>query len=161
METLTARQIVEQGLQARKETRAAEARAEKLREEATAANEARFYEQMKLQNAQRAWQYEREDLTGTISRQRTALRQLREEMGEMRKRERQARRRRILFSVVKAAIIFGLLICARSKELIVYWLADSLLAFTATYLFVAVIALTRKKQTPAAWPNHYIGGKTP
>lgn len=145
METLTARQIVEQGLQARKETRAAEARAEKLREEVTAANEARFYEQMKLQNARRAWQYEREDLTGTISRQRTALRQLREELGEMRKREKKARRRRILLSIVKAVIIFGLLIVARSKELVVYWLADSLLAFTLSYLFVAVVALTCKK----------------
>lgn len=145
METMTARQIVEQGLQARKEARAAEARAEKLREEVTAANEARFYEQMKLQNARRAWQYEREDLTGTISRQRIALRQLREEMGELRKREREARRRRILLSVVKAVIIFGLLIVARDKDLVVYWLADSLLAFTLSYLFVAVIALTRKK----------------
>lgn len=145
METLTAREIVAQGLQARKDARAAEARAEKLREEVTAANEARFYDQLKWENARRAWQYEREDLTGTVNRQRIALRQLREEMGELRKREGNARRRRILLSAVKAVIIFGLLIVARDKELVVYWLADSLLAFTLSYLFVAVIALTRKK----------------
>lgn len=145
METQTARQIVAQGLQARKDTRAAEIRAEKLQEEVEAANEARFYEQLKLQNARRAWQYEREDLTGTVNRQRIALRQLREEMEETRKREKAARRRRIILSIVKAVIAFVLLVIARDLELVVYWLADSLLAFSASYLFVAVIALTRKK----------------
>lgn len=145
MDTLTAKQIVSQGLQDRKNVRAAEARAEKFREEADAANEARFYCQLKWENARRAWQYEREDLTGTISRQRITLRQLREELEEMRKREKKTRRRRIILSIVKAVLIFGLLIVARDKGLVVYWLADSLLIFILAYLFVAVIALTHKK----------------
>lgn len=145
MDTQTAKQIVAQGLNDRKNVRAAEARAEKLREDVAAVNDARFREKMAHRKAMNAWQREREDLTGTVSRQRAALRQLREENEELHKREREAQQRRILISAVKAVVAFGLLIVARDLELVVSWLADSLLAFTATYLFCAVVALTHKK----------------
>ncbi len=139
------KEIVQQGLQVRKDVRAAEIRAEKYRAEVDAANDARFRDQMVYRQAQRAWQYEREDLTGTISRQFIALRQMREEIGEMRKREREARQRRILISAVKAIILFAVLICIRDLGLIVTWLIDSLLAFSMTWLLFSVVILNYKK----------------
>lgn len=139
------KEIVQQGLDARKNTRAAEARAEKYRAEVDAANDARFRDQMVYRQAQRAWQYEREDLQGEVSRQRIALRQMREEIGELRKREQKARQRRTLTSAVKALIMFALLICIRDLDLIVTWLIDSMLAFSMTWLLITVAILNFKK----------------
>ena len=139
------KEIVQQGLDARKNTRAAEARAEKYRAEVDAANDARFRDQMVYRQAQRAWQYERQDLQGEVSRQRIALRQMREEIGELRKREQKARQRRTLTSAVKALIMFALLICIRDLDLIVTWLIDSMLAFSMTWLLITVAILNFKK----------------
>lgn len=139
------KEIVQQGLDARKNTRAAEIRAEKYRAEVVAANDARFRDQMVYRQAQRAWQYEREDLQGTVSRQRIAIRQMREEIGEMQKREQTNRQMRIAASIAKAAALFVLLIFARDYGLIVAWLTDSLLAFSMTWLLISVASLNHKK----------------
>ena len=142
---MTNKEIVQQGLDARKNTRAAEARADKYRAEVVAANDARFRDQMVYRQAQRAWQYEREDLQGTVIRQRIALIRMREEIGVMRKREQEARQRRILTGAVKAIILFVFLICIRDLGLIVSWLTDSLLAFSMTWLLISVVSLNHKK----------------
>ena len=142
---MSEKEIVQQGLQARKDVRAAEIRAEKYRTEVDAVNDARFRDQMVYRQAQRAWQYEREDLQGEVSRQRIALRNMREEIGEMRKREQKARQRRILVSAVKAITLFAILLCVRDLGLIVTWLNDSLLAFSMMWLLTSVAILNYKK----------------
>lgn len=132
------REIVQQGLDARKNVRAAEARAKKLSEEVIAANEALFYEQLRLQNARRAWQYEREDLTGIISRQRITLRQLREQLAAAEDRARGEKRFRALINATKAVSALFVLIGIRDIGWIVPWLVDSLTALSVTCLCIAI-----------------------
>lgn len=139
------REIVQQGLDARKNVRAAEARAERLSEEVKAAAEARFYDQLKWKNARRAWEYEREDLTGTISRQRIALLQLREQLAAAEDRARTARQLRSLISAAKSVTSLFILIGIRDIGWIVPWLVDSLTALSVTCLFVAVFNWLRNK----------------
>ena len=142
---MDARETVQQGLDARKNVRAAEARTEQLREEVAAINDARFREHMRYMQARNAWLYERDDLQATVSRQRLTIRELRDENERLTRRAREDRQRRTLLGAVKAVVLFGLLIWARDLDLIVYWLTDSLLAFTATWIFCAVVTLTHKK----------------
>lgn len=142
------REIVQQGLDARKNVRAAEARAEKLREQLAVANEACFYEQLRLQNARRAWQYEREDLTGTISRQRVALRQMREQLAAAEDRAREARQLRSLINAAKAVSSLFILIGIRDIGWIVPWLVDSLTALSVTCLCIAIFNWLRNNKTP-------------
>ena len=142
---MTNKEIVQKGLQARKDVRAAETRAEKCLAEAVSANDARFRDLMAYRQAQRTWQYEREDLQGTVSRQRIALRQMREEIGQLRKREHESRQRRILASAAKAIISFAVLIFIRDLGLIVTWLTDSLLAFSMTWFLITIAILNFKK----------------
>lgn len=139
------KEIVQMGLDARKNVRAAEARAEMLREEVTAANEARFYDNLKWKNARRAWQYEREDLTGVISRQRISLRQMREQLAVAEKRARKARQIRVLINAAKAFISLIVLIGIRDIGWIVPWLVDSMTALAVTCLFIAIFRLLRNK----------------
>lgn len=139
------KEIVQQGLQDRKDVRAAERRAEKYHADMVAANDARFRDQMRYRQAQNAWKDERENLQCTVSRQRIALRQMREEISEMRKREQEARHRRIITSAAKAIILFVLMVCIRDLGLIVTWLIDSLLAFSMTWLLVVIVILNYKK----------------
>jgi hypothetical protein len=142
---MDAKEIVKQGLQARKDLRAAEDRAEKLREDLAAVNDARFREQLRHQKAQHNWHREQEILTGTVYRQRATLRQQRERIADLVQREHDARQRRILIGAVKALIVLAFLILARDLGWIVSWLAASMMAATATYLLFAVVALTRNK----------------
>lgn len=142
---MDARETVQQGLDARKNVRAAEARTEQLREEVAAINDARFREHMRYMQARNAWLYERDDLQATVSRQRLTIRELRDENERLTRRAREDRQRRTLLGAVKAVVLFGLLLWARDLDLIVYWLTDSLLAFTATWIFCAVVSLTHNK----------------
>lgn len=132
------KEIVQQGLDARKNVRAAEARAELLREEVKTVNDARFYDQLKWKNARRAWQYEREDLTGTINRQRVALRQMREQLVAAEDRAREGRQLRALISGAKAVVTLFVLVGIRDIGWVVPWLADSLTALSAVCLCVAI-----------------------
>lgn len=142
------REIVQQGLQMRRDVRAAMDLAEKYCEEAEATNEARFYDLLKWQNARRAWQYEREDLTGTINRQRVALRQLREQLAHAEDRAREARQFRALINAAKAVSSLFILIGIRDIGWIVPWLVDSLTALSVTCLCIAIFNWLRSNRTP-------------
>lgn len=142
---MDAKETVKQGLQARKDVRAAEARAEKLREDLAAVNDARFRDQLRHQKALRHWQREREILVGDVCRQRHTIRQLREENEQLRQREAYAKRLRTLAGAMKAVLILALLIVARDHGWIVSWLAASLIAMSATYLFFATFFWVRGK----------------
>ena len=132
------KEIVQQGLQMRRDVRAAMDLAEKYCEEAATANEVRFYDHLKWQNARRAWQYEREDLTGTINRQRIALRQLREQLAAAEDRAREARQIRAIVNTVKALCSMFILIGIRDIGWIVPWLSNSLIALSVTCLGIAI-----------------------
>jgi hypothetical protein len=143
---MDAKETVKQGLQARKDARAAELRAEKLREDVAAANDARFREQMRYWTAERRWQAEKEILVGTVYRQQNTIRELREEKAKLLRREQEGRQLRTLIGAVEAVAILALLIVVQDLGLIVSWLATSLMAAVATYLFFAVVALIRGKK---------------
>ena len=142
---MDAKETVKQGLQARKDVRAAEARAEKLREDVAAVNDARFREQMSYRKAKLDWLEEKDALVCRVHRQQDIIRQLRKEKQEQTKREEDAKQRRVLLSAVKAIVILGLLIVAQDQGLIVSWLAASLKAATTTYAFFATVAWIRNK----------------
>lgn len=142
---MDAKETVQKGLDARKNVRAAEARAEGYRETVDAVRESYFYDSMKWQNSRRQWQQERADLEGQVQSQRRLIRQLVAEREELRQHEKQARKRQILISAAKAVVFFVLLALARETDWIVTWLVDSMLALAATYLFALVVMLTRIK----------------
>lgn len=142
---MDAKETVKQGLQARKDVRAAEARTEQLREDLTAANDARFREHMSHRQAKLAWQSERESLICTVYRCRYTIRHLREEKEALIRREREAQQRRVLFSAIKSVGVIALLLITRDLGLIVSWLASSMLALAVTHLLFTVVALVRNK----------------
>lgn len=142
---MDAKETVQKGLDARKNVRAAEARAERYREDADVIRESYFYDRMKWQNSRRRWQQERADLEGQVQSQRRLIRQLVIEREELQQREKQARHRQTLLSAAKAVVFFVLLALARETDWIVTWLVDSMLALTATYLFALFVMLTRIK----------------
>lgn len=144
---MTNRETVQQGLDARKDVMAANARTDKFRKKAADINEARFLDNMRYQLERNELQNELETLQGTVRCQNRILRQMREDVEECHRRERDARQRRILLSAVKAAALFVVLICIRDLDLIVSWLNSSLLGLTFTWFFCASTALV-KNQNP-------------
>jgi predicted RNase H-like nuclease (RuvC/YqgF family) len=142
---MDAKETVQKGLDARKNVRVAEARAERYREDADVIRESYFYDRMKWQTSRRRWQQERADLEGQVQSQRRLIRQLVAEREEFRQREKQARKRQILLSAAKAVVFFVLLALARETDWIATWLVDSMLALAATYLFALIVMLTRIK----------------
>ena len=142
---MDAKETVKQGLQARKDVRAAEARAEKLREDLTAVNDARFREHMSHRKAKRSWQAEKEILVGTVYQQHQTVRELREENAELRRHAQEAKQLHTLIGAVKAVLILAGLVVAQDLGWIVSWLAASLMACTVTYLFFTTVAWVRGK----------------
>jgi hypothetical protein len=142
---MDAKETVQKGLDARKNVKAAEARAEKLREVIDSTRDAYFYDRMRWQNDRSRWQQERSDLEGRLQSQRSLIRQLAIEREEFRQRERQTRQRLILFSAAKAVVFFILLASIREMGWVVTWLADSVLALIATYLIALATMLTHNK----------------
>ena len=134
---MDAKETVQKGLQARKDARAAEIRAEKLREDVTAANDARFREQLSYLKAKRSWQAEKEILVGDVYRQRRTIRQLREENEQLRQKEAYAKQVSALVDIVKYGAIFVGLVWIQDTGWIVSWLNSSLIAVSATCLFFA------------------------
>lgn len=139
------REIVQQGLNARKDVRAAEARAEKYREERDAANDARFYDQLGWKAQRATLQREQEILAGVVNRQRVTILQLKNEKAALLQRERLLRRRRVLIGIVKAAAIFFLTIWFKRLGWVAPNLALSLLMGSVTFVGFAAYALIRTK----------------
>lgn len=142
---MDAKETVKQGLQARKDVRAAEARAAKLQEEADAHRDARFYDQIGWKAQRAALRREQEILAGVVNRQRVTILQLKEDKAVLLQRERMARQQRNLLSIVKAAATFFLTICAMNLDWIVPNLAASLLIGSAFCLLSAVVKMARNK----------------
>lgn len=140
---MDAKETVKQGLQARKDVKAAEARAEKLLEELISVNDARLHEQLRHQNDRRNWQMENGILAGTVHRQQHVIRQLRKEKEDLLRHEQNARQRHILIGAVKAVVILAALTAAKGQGWIVPWLVASLTAAAATYLIFAIVVLIR------------------
>jgi len=142
---MDAKETVKQGLQARKDVRAAEDRAEKFRKDLAAANDARFYDHIGWKAQRATLRREQEILAGVVNRQRVTILQLKEEKAVLLQRERMDRQQRIMISIVKAAATFFLTIIAKNLGWIVPNLAASLLIGSAFYLCFAFAKLTRNK----------------
>ena len=139
------KEIVQQGLNARKDVRAAEARAEKYREERDAANDARFYDRLSWKAQQATMQREKEILVGVVNRQRVTILQLKDEKAALLQRERLLRRCRVLTGIAKAATIFFLTIWFKRLGWVAPNLALSLLMGSAAFVCFAVYTLARNK----------------
>lgn len=131
------REIVQQGLNARKDVRAAEARAEKYREAADVIRDELFQEQLRHKRIRSEWLEEKAIMTGVINRQHSTIVHLREYMAAADDRARYARQRRALNNAIEAIFAFVFLAAIYDTGWIVSWLADSLIALTLVCLGVA------------------------
>lgn len=137
------REIVQQGLDARKNTKAAEAKAERYREIANNTRDTLFREQMSHKQARRLWLEEKTIMTGWINRQHDVIVGLRQDLADAKDREREVRRNRALTNAVKYGVIFVSLIWTRGTGWIVPWLADSLTALSLVCLLAAIYIWNR------------------
>jgi hypothetical protein len=142
---MDAKETVQKGLDARKNVRAAEARAERYREAADVIRDNLFREQMSHKRARRTWLEEKAVLTGIINRQNDTIVRLREKLAGIEAQERESKRLRAAVSGAKAAVTMVVLICFKELEWIVPWLADSLTALSVTCMGFAVYNWLRIK----------------
>lgn len=142
---MDARETVQKGLDARKNVRAAEARAERYREDADVIRDTLFREQMSHKRARRFWLEEKAIMTGVINRQHDTIVRLREQMASAEDRAREARRIRAMIDGVLAAIAFIALIWGYDRGWIVLWLADSLTALSLCCLVAAIYVWYRNQ----------------
>ena len=133
------REIVQQGLDARKNTRAAEAKAERYREIANNTRDMLFLEQMSHKQAHRVWREEKEVLSGIIYRQNGTIADLRQRMAAAEDQAREGLQLRALIGASKAVVSMFVLIGIRDIGWIVPWLADSLVGASAICLIVAML----------------------
>jgi hypothetical protein len=139
------KEIVSKGLQARKDVRAAETRAEKFRQDAADQRDARFYERNKQEIERRGWQDERAQLHGCLVSQQREIFRLTKDLEIMRNREQHAQQLHTIAGVVKAILIAMMTVAARDMGWVVTWLATVLLIVSVAYMIHAVVTLTRKK----------------
>ena len=132
------KEIVQQGLDARKNTRAAEAKAEKYRETVDMIRDTLFREQLSHNKARRFWLEEKAVLSGIIGRQHSTIVELRQDLAAAKDRAREGRQLRALISAAKAVISMFVLVGIRDIGWIVPWLVDSLTAVSTICLGVAV-----------------------
>lgn len=137
------KEIVANGLQARKDVKAATTRAEKFREAAASVHDARFHDRCRYENDRREWQEEKAGLEQSVLFQRNAIKRLVRERDELLKREHDGRQRRIIVGVVKAIFATVLLSAARDLGWVVAWLATGLLVASAVYMCCAIVKLAR------------------
>lgn len=139
------KEIVNKGLQARKDVRAAESRAEKFRQEAEDQRDARFYERNKYTADRREWLEEKQSLVWQVEDLKTAVRCLAEDRAVLIDREKQTHQRHILADAVQAIVASVLFAIARDLGWIVPWLANVLAGASILCLILAVAKLTRNK----------------
>lgn len=132
------KEIVQQGLDARKNTRAAEAKAARYRELVDVTRDTLFREQMSHSQARRLWMEEKTVLNGLISRQNSLIANLRGQLAFAEDRAREERRFRALISGVKAVSSLFILVGIRDIGWVVPWLCDSLTALSTACLGVAI-----------------------
>lgn len=139
------REIVQQGLNARKDVRAAEARAEKYREDADAIRDELFQEQLSHKKVRSEWLEEKAIMTGVINRQHSTIVHLREYMATAEDRARDVRKRQALISAIKAIAAFTFLMAVYDTGWIVSWLSASLTALSLICLGIATFNWFRNK----------------
>lgn len=142
---MDAKETVQQGLDARKNVRAAEARAERYRELVDVTRDTLFREQMSHKRARSAWMEDKAILNGVINRQHDTIVRLREQMASAEDRAREARQTRAMIDGIVAAIAFIVLICCYDQGWIVLWLADSLTALSVFCIAAAIYTWLRNQ----------------
>lgn len=142
---MDAKETVKEGLQARKETRAAEARAKKAEEKAAATRDEYFHERMNHMSCRQAWEQERESLLWSLEDRNAFIECLAKERDELIADAKEAKQTRLVLGIVKALVVFTASFVARDLQLVVAWLATGLMVATALYMGYASVKLLRKK----------------
>ena len=140
------KEIVEQGLQARKDVRAANTRAAKHREETEAVQDARFRDQMEYKQAEANWQRERGDLEWRLQLKEVNIQKLTKERDALIEDQKEDLQRRRLVGVAQAVAFFALMSISRDADLVNVWLANGTMGAAAGYLAVTLYFLIRKKK---------------
>lgn len=143
---MDAKETVTRGLQARKDVRAAEAKAAASRAATVEERDARFHEQMGHKRDAARWSEEKARLESLIFDQYCMIRKLNRQLAERNRQEREARQRMILAGGLKGLIVFALLASAKDLGWVVPWLVNCLLVSTAAYMFYSVVTLAMKKK---------------
>lgn len=139
------KEIVQQGLDARKNVKAAEARAERYREDLAEVENARFYDQIQWRATKANWLREQEILNGVINRQRETIYRLREEVQELHREGRKTQRRLAMISCIKSAFLSLATICAMNLGWLASNLAASILIGALFCTIYAIYKLARNK----------------
>ena len=142
---MDAKETVQKGLDARKNVKAAEARAERYRETVDVIRDALFREQMSHKRARSIWVEERTTMEGIIYRQNDTIADLRQRLAAAEGRARKARQIRAMIDGSMACVAFVALIWTRDLGWIAPNLSDSLTALSLVCLGVAVFTWSRNK----------------
>jgi hypothetical protein len=140
------KEIVQQGLDARKDVRAAEARAAQHQAETEDAREARFHDQIRHKNDAANWQQERERLEWNIGTMERNIHDLVKHRDALIAAQKEDQQRRKLIGIAKAVAFFVIVSTLRDLDLVTSWLGDGLMGATGGYLIFAICALLHKKK---------------
>lgn len=141
------KETVQKGLDARKNVKAAEARAAQAEQKAAEANDDRLHERVNAQSERQAWEQEKHELVGQLDRALSYSQRLVDEIKEMRREARdQAKARELLLvELAKASAAIILLYTVRDLDLVAFWLANGLVIASELYLTILLVKLFRKK----------------
>lgn len=140
--------IVQKGMDARKNVKAAEARAAQAEQNAAEANDARLHDcvnnRSELLNLQKAL----EGTADKLAEAKEYIRKLLAEIEVMRhdEREQAKERERLLVELAKASAAIILTYTVRDLDLVAFWLANGLIIASELYLTLLLVKLLRKKK---------------
>ena len=139
------KEIVENGLQARKEVRQAEARANAYRSAAAAQKDARISEMMCHKNDAARWAEEKACLENQIRTQRVEIRLLHKDREDRKKQDRKVMRLVILAGFVNCLVAFMILFSTIGL-LPAPWSSNSLTISAAVCMVHVGVVLAMKKR---------------
>ena len=142
------KETVQKGLDARKNVKAAEARAAQAEQNAAEANDDRIHEHLNSRSDRQVWEQERKALISQCEEAKEYIRKLLAEIEAMRHEERdQAKaREHLLVELAKASAAIILIYTVRDLDLVAYWLANGLIVCSEVYLTALLVKLLRKKK---------------
>ena len=142
------REIVEQGRQARKDVKAAEARAAQAEQNAAEVQAEREYDRLNHKRDQHVLQQDLDYLVAQRDEAYTHILKLTDEIEAMKRqaREQEKDRRRLLVELAKAFVAVVLIYGVRDLDLVTFWLANGLAVAFEIYAVILLAKLLRKKK---------------
>lgn len=137
------KESVQQGLDARKEIKAAKEETEKVRKDLEEAAHELVSLRISHETERNAWKREKAELMDLFVRECDKNHKLEDNLVRMAKREHEAARRGLLANALKTVIGLVLVVIFRDLGLVNFWLAAALTVACTAYLAVAVVRLAR------------------